>query len=36
MTLNAVELHAHSGEYFDHWRRRCLASFGVIVDTDER
>ncbi len=27
---NAVELHAHSGPYFDHWRRRTLAAFGVV------
>ena len=38
MLQNARELAAHSGPLFDHWRRRCLAAFGVtVVDTrDER
>jgi hypothetical protein len=29
------QLIAHNGPHFDHWRRRCLAAFGVVVDTDE-
>jgi hypothetical protein len=28
----------HDGPFFDHWRRQCLAAFGVLVldGTDER
>ena len=34
---NAAQLHAHGGPYFDHWRRRTLAAFGVVeVETDRR
>jgi len=36
MLANAADLRAHSGPYFDHWRRRSLAALGVIVvDIDE-
>lgn len=31
---NLTQLVAHDGPYFDHWRRRCLAAFG-IVQVDE-
>lgn len=38
MLLNAIELQEHRGPFFDHWRRRTLAAFGVFpVDGgDER
>ena len=29
---NAVQLHYHDGPYFDHWRARMLASFGIVLD----
>jgi hypothetical protein len=29
MLANARDLRDHRGEFFDHWRRRCLAAFGV-------
>ena len=32
---NLAQLRAHSGPHFNYWRRRCLAAFGVVVDTDE-
>ena len=32
---NLRDLVNHRGEYFDHWRRRCLAAFGVL-QVDER
>lgn len=28
---NIEQLVSHSGPYFDHWRVRCLASFGVAL-----
>jgi hypothetical protein len=28
---NATQLHEHSGPWFDHWRRQCLAAFGVVL-----
>lgn len=28
---NATQLRAHSGPYFEHWRMRCLAAFGVVT-----
>jgi hypothetical protein len=31
MIANHVQLKAHSGPFFDHWRRRSLAALGVIV-----
>ena len=27
---NIEQLEAHAGPWFDHWRKRCLASFGVL------
>lgn len=33
MIGNHRELLAHDGPHFDHWRKRCLAAFG-IVDLD--
>ena len=32
---NHIALKTHRGPYFEHWRRRCLAAFGVVVDTDD-
>jgi predicted nucleic acid-binding Zn-ribbon protein len=33
---NWQQLHAHSGPYFDHWRRRVAASVGaMLVDEAE-
>jgi hypothetical protein len=29
MLDNRHQLEAHKGEFFDHWRKRCLAAFGV-------
>jgi hypothetical protein len=29
MIQNVHDLEAHKGEFFDHWRKRCLAAFGV-------
>jgi predicted nucleic acid-binding Zn-ribbon protein len=29
MVKNKHELQAHRGPLFDHWRKRCLAAFGV-------
>lgn len=31
MRTNAIQLHQHNGPFFDHWRKRCLAAFGVTV-----
>lgn len=31
MERNAEQLAAHDGPYFDHWRIRCAAAFGVIL-----
>jgi hypothetical protein len=30
-TENLVALKLHRGPYFDHWRTRCLAAFGVTL-----
>lgn len=35
MIHNNRQLMAHTGPFFDHWRRRSLAAFGVI-QVDER
>jgi hypothetical protein len=33
---NAIQLHQHDGPFFDHWRRQCLAAFGVVaLDADD-
>lgn len=32
MLRNANDLRSHRGFYFVHWRRRCLAAFGVVLD----
>jgi hypothetical protein len=29
MLENVAGLRAHTGEVFAHWRKRCLASFGI-------
>jgi hypothetical protein len=34
MILNARELRAHSGEFFEHWRRQCLAALGVLGELE--
>jgi hypothetical protein len=34
VAVNALQLHDHSGYYFEHWRRRCLAAFGVVLPDD--
>lgn len=31
VAVNAMQLHEHSGPFFDHWRRRTLAAFGVVA-----
>lgn len=31
MIENYRQLSAHDGPYFEHWRRRCLAAFGVTT-----
>jgi hypothetical protein len=37
MIHNFTQLKAHRGPWFEHWRRRCLASFGVIIpEPDDR
>lgn len=33
MERNADQLERHAGPYFDHWRRRCAAAFGVFLAT---
>jgi hypothetical protein len=33
---NHAQLRAHSGPWFDHWRARTLAAFGVITDTPDQ
>lgn len=36
MLENAHQLREHRGPFFDHWRRRTLAAFGVqLVGLDE-
>ena len=30
-----LALHEHQGPHFTYWRERCLAAFGVVVDTDD-
>lgn len=32
--MNDLQLHEHRGPYFEHWRRRCLAAFGVALVDD--
>lgn len=34
MLENSRQLAASTGPYFDHWRRRCAAAFGVTVIDD--
>lgn len=29
---NIAQLEAHKGPFFDHWRERCRAAFGVFED----
>jgi predicted MarR family transcription regulator len=36
MVENRRSLIAHTGEAFEHWRRRCLAAFGVVVVDNPR
>jgi hypothetical protein len=31
---NIVQLHAHAGPWFDHWRRRGAASYGAVLLDD--
>ena len=31
---NVNDLRATNGPYFDHWRRRMAATFGVAIDAD--
>jgi hypothetical protein len=31
---NAMQLHAHEGPWFDHWRRRGAASYGAVLLDD--
>ena len=33
-TENLLSLMTHSGPYFDHWRRRCAASYGAVLLDD--
>lgn len=33
MLENAHQLREHRGPYFDHWRRRTLAAFGIGVSS---
>lgn len=33
---NLHQLQAHSGPFFDYWRERCLAGFGVFVHDEAR
>lgn len=28
---NAIQLHQHNGPFFEHWRKQCLAAFGIVV-----
>ena len=28
---NVMQLIEHRGPFFDHWRARCLAAFGVVL-----
>lgn len=35
LAANMYQLNAHSGPYFDHWRRRTLAAFGIFLPLDE-
>ncbi len=32
MEDNNRDLREHRGPFFDYWRRRCLAAFGVVGD----
>lgn len=34
ITDNIVQLHAHSGPFFLHWRRRSAASIGAVLLDD--
>jgi hypothetical protein len=34
MIQNARELAASNGPFFEHWRRRCAAAFGVTLMDD--
>lgn len=33
---NIEQLEASSGPFFDHWRQRCRAAFGVLDETRQR
>jgi hypothetical protein len=35
-TENMDQLVGHDGPYFNHWRRRTLAAFGVTLPEDDR
>lgn len=34
MLANAHQLRAHDGPWFQHWRRACLAAFGVTLPAE--
>jgi hypothetical protein len=36
MIENARQLAASSGPFFEHWRRRCAAAFGVTLVDDPK
>jgi len=31
---NAMQLHEHSGPFFEHWRRKVAASVGAVLLDD--
>lgn len=34
VAANITHLEAHHGIFFDHWRRRSVASFGAVFPED--
>lgn len=36
VVMNDLELHEKRGPFYDHWRARCLAAFGVGIFEDRR
>lgn len=36
MVQEVRQLKDHSGPHFDHWRKRCMAAFGVGPVDDQR
>lgn len=36
VAANMTNLVAHDGPFFDHWRRRAVASYGAIIPDEAK